>query len=84
MLLKTFEFTYSILSSNYTWNSLLVSKARLISPLKKILYLWVNCFVVFISSGTFMSASEDKTGTLDIIEGKIARATMIPRTHGEV
>lgn len=35
------------------------------------------------SSGTFMSAFEDKTGTLDIIEGKIARATMIPRTHGE-
>lgn len=31
-----------------------------------------------------MSASEDKTGTLDIIEGKISRATMIPRTHGEV
>ncbi|OVA17074.1 Oxoglutarate/iron-dependent dioxygenase [Macleaya cordata] len=35
------------------------------------------------SSGTFISASEDKTGTLGIIEEKIARATMIPRTHGE-
>lgn len=32
----------------------------------------------------FISASEDKTGTLDVIEEKIARATMIPRTHGEV
>ncbi|EXB28743.1 Putative prolyl 4-hydroxylase [Morus notabilis] len=31
----------------------------------------------------FISASEDKTGTLDVIEEKIARATMIPRTHGE-
>ncbi|KAJ4716174.1 putative Prolyl 4-hydroxylase alpha subunit [Melia azedarach] len=35
------------------------------------------------SSGTFISASEDKTGTLDFIEEKIARATMIPKTHGE-
>ncbi|RDX63482.1 putative prolyl 4-hydroxylase 9 [Mucuna pruriens] len=35
------------------------------------------------SSGVFVSASEDKTGTLDVIEEKIARATMIPRTHGE-
>ncbi|KAF6165250.1 hypothetical protein GIB67_030432 [Kingdonia uniflora] len=35
------------------------------------------------SSGTFISASEDKSGTLDIIEEKIARATMIPKTHGE-
>lgn len=35
------------------------------------------------SSGTFMSASEDKTGILDLIEKKIERATMIPRTHGE-
>ncbi|PKI41232.1 hypothetical protein CRG98_038344 [Punica granatum] len=31
----------------------------------------------------FISASEDKTGILDIIEEKIARATMLPRTHGE-
>jgi len=30
----------------------------------------------------FISASEDKT--LDFIEGKIARATMLPRIHGEV
>ncbi|KAK4768789.1 hypothetical protein SAY86_026939 [Trapa natans] len=35
------------------------------------------------SSGTFISASEDKTGTLGYIEEKIARATMIPRAHGE-
>ncbi|XP_077233433.1 2-oxoglutarate (2OG) and Fe(II)-dependent oxygenase superfamily protein [Tasmannia lanceolata] len=35
------------------------------------------------SSGTFISASEDETGTLDIIEKKIAMATMIPRSHGE-
>ncbi|GMN34425.1 hypothetical protein TIFTF001_004675 [Ficus carica] len=35
------------------------------------------------SSGVFISASEDKTGVLDVIEEKIARATMIPRTHGE-
>lgn len=49
-----------------------------------------GCVIYFIfllwntSSGMFMSASEDKTGTLDCIEEKIARATMIPRTHGEV
>lgn len=36
------------------------------------------------SSGTFVSASEDETGVLDLIEQKIARATMLPRTHGEV
>ncbi|KAF5448247.1 hypothetical protein F2P56_028801 [Juglans regia] len=35
------------------------------------------------SSGTFVSASEDETGVMDLIEQKIARATMIPRTHGE-
>jgi prolyl 4-hydroxylase len=35
------------------------------------------------SSGTFVSASEDETGVLDLIEQKIARATMLPRTHGE-
>ncbi|KAA8522616.1 hypothetical protein F0562_013023 [Nyssa sinensis] len=35
------------------------------------------------SSGMFISASEDKSGILDLIEEKIARATMIPRTHGE-
>lgn len=35
------------------------------------------------SSGTFISASEDSTGTLALIEQKIARATMIPREHGE-
>lgn len=35
------------------------------------------------SSGMFISASEDNTGILDYIEEKIARATMIPRSHGE-
>ncbi|KAG2318655.1 hypothetical protein Bca4012_055148 [Brassica carinata] len=35
------------------------------------------------SSGTFVSASEESTGALDYVEKKIARATMIPRTHGE-
>ncbi|KAJ1414519.1 Prolyl 4-hydroxylase, alpha subunit [Sesbania bispinosa] len=35
------------------------------------------------SSGVFISASEDKTGSLDVIEEKIAKATKIPRTHGE-
>ncbi|XP_055804886.1 probable prolyl 4-hydroxylase 9 [Solanum dulcamara] len=35
------------------------------------------------SSGMFISASEDETGILDRIEEKIAKATMIPRTHGE-
>ncbi|KAJ7944498.1 Prolyl 4-hydroxylase alpha-like protein [Quillaja saponaria] len=35
------------------------------------------------SSGMFISAAEDKTGILDVIEEKIARATMLPRTHGE-
>lgn len=32
----------------------------------------------------FLSASDDKSGTLDAIEEKIARATMLPRTYGEV
>ncbi|PSS29285.1 Prolyl 4-hydroxylase [Actinidia chinensis var. chinensis] len=36
------------------------------------------------SSGTFISAEEDKTGILEFVEQKIARATMIPRSHGEV
>ncbi|CAI9781845.1 unnamed protein product [Fraxinus pennsylvanica] len=35
------------------------------------------------SSGTFISASDDSTGVLDFVERKIARATMIPRSHGE-
>ncbi|CAK9186286.1 unnamed protein product [Ilex paraguariensis] len=35
------------------------------------------------SSGMFISASEDKTGILDFVEEKIAKATMIPRIHGE-
>lgn len=32
----------------------------------------------------FLSASDDKSGALDVIEEKIARATMLPRTYGEV
>ncbi|RVW61458.1 putative prolyl 4-hydroxylase 9 [Vitis vinifera] len=36
-----------------------------------------------VCSGTFISASEDKTGILDFVERKIAKATMIPRSHGE-
>ncbi|KAM3260449.1 hypothetical protein ACQJBY_051608 [Aegilops geniculata] len=36
------------------------------------------------SSGTFLSAEEDPTGALAEIETKIAKATMMPRSHGEV
>lgn len=45
-----------------------------------------HCYLTFLdnSSGTFISASEDKTGVLEFIEKKIARATMVPRSHGEV
>ncbi|XP_047262328.1 probable prolyl 4-hydroxylase 9 isoform X5 [Capsicum annuum] len=35
------------------------------------------------TNGIRTSASEDKTGVLDLIEEKIAKATMIPKTHGE-
>ncbi|KAI4387226.1 hypothetical protein MLD38_005071 [Melastoma candidum] len=35
------------------------------------------------SSGMFISASEDKYGVLAFIEEKIARATSLPRSHGE-
>lgn len=35
------------------------------------------------SSGTFLSAEEDPTGALAEIETKIAKATMMPRSHGE-
>lgn len=35
------------------------------------------------SSGVFISSYEDKTGVLYAIEEKIAKATKIPRTHGE-
>lgn len=45
----------------------------------------INCQCILdYSSGTFISASEDDSGVLDIIEEKIARATMLPRAHGEV
>ncbi|MED6115009.1 putative prolyl 4-hydroxylase 9, variant 3 [Stylosanthes scabra] len=35
------------------------------------------------SSGAFISASEDKSGILGLLEKKIAKVTMIPRSHGE-
>ncbi|XAR51344.1 Procollagen-proline dioxygenase [Bertholletia excelsa] len=35
------------------------------------------------SSGMFISGYQDETGILDLIERKIARATMLPRSHGE-
>jgi prolyl 4-hydroxylase len=35
------------------------------------------------SSGTFLSASQDPSGTLAWVEKKIAKVTMIPREHGE-
>ncbi|XP_047341888.1 probable prolyl 4-hydroxylase 9 [Impatiens glandulifera] len=35
------------------------------------------------SSGTFISSDEDETGTLEAVERKIARATMVPANHGE-
>ncbi|WOK94417.1 putative prolyl 4-hydroxylase 9 [Canna indica] len=35
------------------------------------------------STGTFLSASDDSTGTLELIEKKIARVTKIPRENGE-
>ncbi|KAJ7013402.1 prolyl 4-hydroxylase 9 [Populus alba x Populus x berolinensis] len=35
------------------------------------------------TESTFIGGSEDQTGTLDFIERKIARATMIPQSHGE-
>lgn len=44
----------------------------------------ITCPFLFLSSGMFISAFEDTTGVLDLIEEKIARATMIPRSHGEV
>jgi hypothetical protein len=36
------------------------------------------------SSGTFLSADEDPTGALAEVEKKIAKATTIPRSNGEV
>ncbi|CAI0472080.1 unnamed protein product [Linum tenue] len=35
------------------------------------------------AESTFVSAAEDDSGTLELIEQKISRATMIPRSHGE-
>lgn len=51
----------------------------------KLNYLLYNNSLIFWNSlGTFLSASEDLSGVLYSIEQKIARATMIPREHGEV
>ena len=36
------------------------------------------------SSGVFIRTYEDKTGILDMVEQKIAKVTLFPRTHGEV
>lgn len=36
------------------------------------------------SSGTFLRADEDKSRSLEAVEEKMARATMIPRINGEV
>ena len=44
----------------------------------------IDNFMIFNSSGTFLSASEDQTGILRAIEEKIAKVTMLPTTHGEV
>ncbi|CAH8391507.1 unnamed protein product [Eruca vesicaria subsp. sativa] len=35
-------------------------------------------------SGTFVSASEESDGALEFVEKKIAKATMIRRTHGKI
>ncbi|RRT84705.1 hypothetical protein B296_00011257 [Ensete ventricosum] len=39
---------------------------------------------MFDSTGAFLSASEDSSGTLEQIEKKIARVTMLPVENGEV
>ena len=44
----------------------------------------LHIFFSFFSSGTFLSAKQDKTGTLAWVEEKMARATMVPVSHGEV
>lgn len=36
------------------------------------------------SSGTFLRAAEDHSRSLEEVEEKMARATMIPRVNGEV
>ncbi|MCO5567445.1 hypothetical protein L7F22_021136 [Adiantum nelumboides] len=35
------------------------------------------------SSGTFLTSKQDKTGSLRWVEQKMARATMVPASHGE-
>lgn len=41
--------------------------------------------VLFLcSSGTFLAAHQDATGSLDWVERAISEATMIPLEHGEV
>lgn len=39
----------------------------------------LNC-----SSGAFLSANQDSSGTLEWIERKMAKVTAVPRNHGEV
>lgn len=52
------------------------------------IFMWILSWLIIVwfcnSSGTFISASEDSTGTLDQIEQKIAKVTAIPREQGEV
>lgn len=52
--------------------------------MNEVLYCFLIGIMLLKSSGMFISASEDKTGVLDFIEEKIARATSLPRSHGEV
>ncbi|KAI0525087.1 hypothetical protein KFK09_004477 [Dendrobium nobile] len=42
------------------------------------------CFVSADSTGAFISKSDDSSGTLNELEEKIARVTMIPKSQGEV
>jgi hypothetical protein len=47
-------------------------------------FVFRSQIVFFFSSGTFLTAKQDKTGTLGWVEEKMARATMTPISHGEV
>jgi hypothetical protein len=40
--------------------------------------------ILLCSSGTFLAAHQDSTGSLDWVEKAIAEATMVPIEHGEV
>lgn len=67
------EFIIALVKKNLAPSSLALRKGETVENTKDIR----------TSSGTFVSANEDKSGTLDFIEEKIAKATMIPRSHGE-